>query len=215
MITLLAGMTAGGMHVFAGPDHLAALTPIAVKSRSDAGRTGASWGLGHGLGVVIIGALGLTLRSFIEVEAWAGWAEWSVGFMLLGIGAWSAFRARGVTTHVHTHDHGAGEHEHVHTHASSRLGHNHAALGVGMLHGMAGSGHLFGVLPALGLPTGLAVVYLGSYLVAAVVAMGVFAFGLGALLGRGGPIWVQRAMVASGVIAIAIGVLWIYLSWPS
>lgn len=200
------------MHVFAGPDHLAALTPIAVKSPSDAGRTGANWGFGHGLGVVLIGGLGLALRSLIEVEAWVAWAEWSVGFMLLGIGAWSIFRARSVGAHANAH--GTGEREHLHTHASTRLSHSHAALGVGMLHGMAGSGHLFGTLPALALPTGLAIVYLGAYLVAAVVAMGAFAFALGALLRRGEPIWAQRAMAASGFIAIAVGALWINLAWP-
>ena len=82
------------------------------------------------------------------------------------------------------------------------------------MHGIAGSGHLFGVIPALALPTGAAVVYLVSYLVAAVVAMGAFAWGLGAVAARGGPGWVQGIMYASGVLAIAVGVYWIVGSSP-
>ena len=55
MIAILAGLAAGGLHVFAGVDHLAALAPLAVEAPSKAGRTGGFWGLGHGLGVVIVG----------------------------------------------------------------------------------------------------------------------------------------------------------------
>ena len=215
MLSLITGLAAGGLHVFAGPDHLAALTPIAVKAPAQAGRTGANWGLGHGLGVIIIGGLGLMLRSLVDFDVWSAWAEFAVGFMLLAVGAWSILRAPTVQAHVHSHDHGHDQHEHTHTHAAKRLDHNHAAFGIGFLHGLAGSGHLFGVLPALALPTGLAVVYLGSYLVAAILGMGGFAYLLGHLLRRGGPTWVQRIMIMSGGVAIGIGVFWIVRSWPS
>ncbi len=201
--------------MFAGPDHLAALTPIAVRDPAQAGRTGANWGLGHGVGVVFIGVLGLMLRSLVDFATWASWAEFLVGFMLLGVGLWAIVRARRFDTHVHTHDHDGGEHEHPHAHITTGLNHSHAAFGVGLLHGMAGSGHVFGVLPALALPTGLALVYLGSYLVAAVLAMGGFAYSLGFLVRRAGPAWVRRIMYGSGVGAIVIGAIWIISSWPA
>ena len=215
MISLITGLAAGGLHVFAGPDHLAGLTPIAVRDPARAGRTGANWGFGHGLGVVAVGAIGLMLRSLIDFDVWSAWAEFLVGFMLIGVGAWSVIRAPTVQMHVHSHDHGQGVHQHAHAHPAKRLNHSHAALGVGFLHGMAGSGHLFGVLPALALPTGLAVVYLGSYLVAAVVAMGGFAYLLGVLLRKGGQEWMRRIMVVSGSLAIVVGVFWIIGSWPA
>lgn len=79
---------------------------------------------------------------------------------------------------------------------------------------MAGSGHLFGVIPALALPTGQAVVYLVSYLIAAVLAMGGFAYGLGALAKKGGALWVRRLMYGSGLLAIGVGVVWIVNSTP-
>jgi hypothetical protein len=89
MIPILTGLAAGGLHVFAGVDHLAALAPIAVEDPPKAGRTGAAWGFGHGLGVVVVGGLGLLLRGFVDVDAWSSWAEILVGFLLIGVGIWA------------------------------------------------------------------------------------------------------------------------------
>ena len=82
------------------------------------------------------------------------------------------------------------------------------------MHGMAGSGHLFGVVPALALPTAQAIAYLTAYLVAAVVAMGGFAYGLGVFAKRSGAEWITRLMYSSGVLAILVGVFWIFGSRP-
>ncbi len=51
-----AGLVAGFVHVLSGPDHLAAIAPYAVDSRSRAWRTGVRWGLGHTAGVLCVGA---------------------------------------------------------------------------------------------------------------------------------------------------------------
>jgi hypothetical protein len=214
MIPLVTGFAAGGLHVFAGPDHLAALAPIAMESTAKAGRIGAYWGFGHGVGVVIVGGVALVLRSLVDIGAWSQWAELVVGFLLLGVGAWAVWKASRVEIHVHEHDHDAEVHEHVHAHDHGGHGHHHAAMGIGLLHGMAGSGHLFGVLPALALGTGQAVVYLAAYLVAAVLAMGGFAYVLGRMARLGGPMLVKRLMYGSGTVALVVGVFWIVGSWP-
>lgn len=80
---------------------------------------------------------------------------------------------------------------------------------------MAGTGYLFGVLPALALPFTQAVIYLVAFLVASVVGMSMFAYGLGALARRTSSEWVTRLMYGSGVLALAVGVLWVINSWPS
>jgi hypothetical protein len=214
MIPILTGLAAGGLHVFSGVDHLAALAPIAVEDPSSAGRTGAYWGFGHGLGVVIVGAIGLALRSFVDVDAWSGWAEFFVGFLLVGVGVWALARASRLEIHGHPHEHDSEAHQHIHSHDPGGRKHLHAAFGVGIFHGMAGSGHLFGVLPALALPTGEAAVYLISYLVAAVVAMSGFAYVLGYFADKGGPVWVRRLMYGSGSLAIIVGIIWIAVAWP-
>jgi hypothetical protein len=214
MIPILTGFAAGGLHVFSGVDHLAALAPAAVENPSNATRTGMYWGFGHGIGVLIIGGIGLALRGFVDLEAWSGWAEFLVGFLLVGIGVWAIVRSRTVDIHGHQHKHDEAAHEHLHAHSPGDQSHHHAALGVGIFHGMAGGGHLFGVLPALALPTNQAIMYLLAYLVASVLAMGVFAYGVGVLAARSGTVWVKRLMLGSGVLAILVGLVWIVVSWP-
>ena len=214
MIPILTGFAAGGLHVFSGVDHLAALAPAAVENPSNATRTGMYWGFGHGVGVLIIGGIGLILRGFVDLEAWSGWAEFLVGFLLLGIGIWAIVRSRTVDIHGHEHTHDDTAHEHLHAHDPGSQSHHHAALGVGIFHGMAGGGHLFGVLPALALPTSQAIMYLLAYLVASVLAMGAFAYGVGMLAARSGTVWVKRLMLGSGVLAVMVGLVWIVVSWP-
>ncbi len=214
MVPILTGFAAGGLHVFSGVDHLAALAPAAVENPDAAARTGTFWGLGHGIGVVIVGGVGLVLRGFVDIEAWSSWAEFLVGFLLVGIGIWAIVRSRTVEIHGHSHEHDATSHEHLHAHSPGDTSHHHAALGVGIFHGMAGGGHLFGVLPALALPTTQAVMYLFAYLVASVAAMGGFAFGVGKLAARSGTAWIKRLMFGSGVLAIIVGAVWIVASWP-
>ena len=51
LLVVTTGLIAGALHVLAGPDHLAAIAPIAIKSRAKGASVGASWGWGHGLGV--------------------------------------------------------------------------------------------------------------------------------------------------------------------
>lgn len=214
MIGILTGLAAGGLHVFSGVDHLAALAPIAVEEPSEASRVGGYWGLGHGLGVVVVGGIGLWLRSFVDVSAWSSWAEFAVGILLLGVGTWAIAKARRTEVHAHEHEHEESVHEHLHTHRPERRSHRHAALGVGIFHGVAGTGHLFGVIPALALPTSEAILYLVAYLIAAVASMAAFAGVLGAIARRGGSRMVRRLMYGSGVAAIAVGILWMANSWP-
>ena len=69
MLTILSGLAAGAAHVVTGPDHLAALAPIAVQDPGRAARLGLRWGLGHGLGVVVLGVIGMFARTWIDVGA--------------------------------------------------------------------------------------------------------------------------------------------------
>lgn len=130
----LAGVVAGVLHVLSGPDHLAAVLPFAVGGRRQALRVGATWGLGHGLGVLLLGAAAVVLRSTVDLEAVSGLAEVVVGVMLMLLGAWAIRRSRWVRVHAHAHEHDLDptqhdghthpahehEHEHGHPHAHGR-----------------------------------------------------------------------------------------------
>jgi hypothetical protein len=187
---LLAGLTAGLIHVLSGPDHLAAVAPL-TGGRGRAWRAGFLWGLGHSGGVLAVGLLALALRGALPIDALSSWSERIVGVTLIGIGLWGFMRVlRGpIHTHVHVR----------------------AAAAIGVLHGVAGSSHFLGVLPALALPSAAASFgYLAGFALGTVAAMTSFAHGLGLI---GGPDDAPRQrrwlLSASSAAAIVVGVVWI------
>jgi hypothetical protein len=78
----LAGLTAGLIHVLSGPDHLAAVAPLA-NDRARAWRTGFLWAL--------------------PLEALSSWSERLVGVALIGIGLWGFTRVIRGPIHSHVH----------------------------------------------------------------------------------------------------------------
>lgn len=218
MLTVLSGLAAGCVHVVAGPDHLAAVAPIAAENPKRAALTGFKWGLGHGLGALFIGLLAMTVRHLIDVEALSAWMEFLVGFMLIGIGVWAFLRVRRLTVHVHKHEHDGGdEHKHIHVHDDADAhdpaahSHSHAAVYVGALHGAAGTGHLLAVLPSLALPPSEAASYLVAYFIAAVLSMTLFGAVLGIIAGGQRMKW---CMYLSSTASVVIGCYWITATWP-
>src|SRR5262245_60948125 len=157
MFVILSGLLAGTLHVWSGPDHLAAIAPLAVRHPRRGWVPGARWGLGHSAGVALVGLASLWLRELLPVDLLSSWGERLVGVMLLGIGFWGLRRALKIHTHEHEHD--GEKHVHMHAHAhkvphehDGAHHHSHAAFGIGILHGLAGSSHFLGVLPALFFP---------------------------------------------------------------
>lgn len=186
----LAGLTAGLIHVLSGPDHLAAVAPLA-GGRGKAWRAGFLWGLGHSGGVLAVALAALALRGALPLDALSSWSERIVGVVLVGIGLWGFTRALRGPIHSHVHV--------------------RAAAAVGVLHGIAGSSHFLGVLPALALPSAAASFgYLAGFALGTVAGMTGFAGGLGVL---GGPDDAPRhrrwLLSASSALAIVVGLVWI------
>lgn len=180
---VLLGATAGAVHVLSGPDHIAAVAPFATKGSGL--RTGALWGLGHGVGVLVLGMLAVAFRGLITLGSVSATSEHLVGFALIGLGLWTLWEAR---SEGHAH------------------GHSHPALfGMGVLHGAAGASHLIGVLPTLALAPAQGVIYLVSFLTGACVTMA----GVGAGLGRVRALTPGRWRIVSGLVAIGVGTTWI------
>jgi len=223
MLAPIAGLIAGLHHVVTGPDHLAAVAPLAVQDRSAAWRGGLNWALGHAGGAGIIAVIAIALRDIapFQAEALSGWSERLVGLVLIGIGLWGLRRAASRRIHAHVHQHDGHTHVHVHVHASqdahdpvtvSSHRHGHAALAVGTLHGLAGGSHLFGVLPALALSTTDAVLYLAGYGFGTVLAMVSFTTLIGLASRQAhqrSVVWLRGLMTASSTAAILIGIYWI------
>jgi len=227
---ILSGLAAGGLHVFSGPDHLAAIAPLSVGRRSGTWRIGARWGLGHAGGVLFVGVASLLVREIIPLDAVSSWGERLVGLMLVGIGLWGLRKAFSTRIHVHEHAHDGEKHVHMHLHAHPHLPghhhegetdtphtHTHAAFAVGTLHGIAGSSHLLGILPALAFPTRIqALTYLCSYGLGTIGAMSFFSTAIAFLTSRSplASVTAGRWMMAScSAFAVGLGAYWLGTSW--
>jgi hypothetical protein len=220
MLILVTGALAGLFHVLSGPDHLAAIAPLAVDGRRRGWIAGWTWGVGHASGVVVVALLGVLLReSLPPLELLSAWSERVVGAALVGIGLWALSRCLRVGRAWHQH--GQTLHDHVHVQAGPvwirRLGHAHASFLMGVLHGVAGSSHFFGVLPALALPTtGAAVLYISAFGVGTVAAMTLFAAAVGSTVVRGlhGPRAHRTMMTAAALLAMVVGGVWLTAPLP-
>jgi hypothetical protein len=212
MLTILSGALAGAVHVLSGPDHLAAVAPLAVAGRRRGWFAGCTWGVGHTAGVVTVAVLAVLLRDVLPpVEIISEWSERLVGGALIALGFWALRAALRIASAPHTH--GRTAHDHVHVQAgpawTRRIGHAHASFLMGVLHGLAGSSHFLGVLPALALPTpGAALAYIAAFGAASILAMTAFGATLGA---APGPRTHRAFMFASAAMAFAVGAAWLVI----
>jgi ABC-type nickel/cobalt efflux system permease component RcnA len=228
MIQLLTGIIASAVHVVTGPDHLAAVTPLAIESRRRSWSVGLFWGAGHVAGMLLIGGLFILFREFIPIEAISAYSEQIVGIVLVGIGVWAILKAvrNKVPSHKHPHYHAEPkphvhihshphehEYEHGHTHPKVVRQNNITALGVGTLHGFAGVSHLVLMLPTLALPSVTeSVLYLTGFAAGTIAAMVLYAAILGFVGQRSSSMKSPKAFLIvrliGGIVAIGVGVFW-------
>ncbi len=230
MITLFTGLIASMAHVVTGPDHLAAVTPLAIDSRGKSWFVGLSWGFGHTIGMLLIGLLFILFRELIPVEKLSRHSDVIVGFLLIGVGSWALIRiyirhhhghhphAHFHTKpflyahfHSHSHDELAGhEHEHDHSVRQNVL----TALFIGIVHGFSGFSHLIALLPSLALPSVMdSVIYISAFAAGTIITMILFAFILGFVafqsLIRRKQDFLRWFTIAGGCSAVLIGIVWI------
>jgi len=230
MLTLLTGFIASVAHVVTGPDHLAAVTPLAIDSRKKSWTIGLSWGIGHTVGMILIGLLFILFKEFLPVEAISRHSDTVIGLLLIGIGIWAIVRTYRRHRHgnrPHTHFHTQPflyAHIHKHTHQDDQ-GHDHVharkvrqnaftALFIGTIHGFAGFSHLFALLPSLALPTVWdSVIYLAAFAAGTICTMILFAFILGLVAFRSvvkdRQVFLKWFTLTGGFLAIAVGILWL------
>ena len=229
----LFGLAASIFHVLSGPDHLAAVGPIALDNKLKSWLVGLSWGLGHITGMLIIGALFIFFKDYIPVEQISAHSEKIVGIMLLAIGVWAFYRlwsSHHKLLHSHQHMHidengNAVIHQHEHSHEKSKRHiHYHkkikkqtyiAVTGIGIIHGLAGVSHFLGILPTLAFKTKFqSIMYLTGFSLGTIIAMVVFSVILGliakfaaenkkAVISN----WIN---VIAGTAAIFVGIFWLF-----
>ena len=146
---LMLGFVLGLRHAL-DTDHIAAVSTVLAQRPSwrASSLVGLSWGLGHTVVLLLVGALVLVLRVPIP-EPIAMVAEFAVGVMLVVLGGLLGIKLVKEQWHMHQHDHDGTKHVHLHNHAQSP-GHGHShwwresvrPLCIGMAHGLAGSAAL-------------------------------------------------------------------------
>lgn len=230
-LPLVVGFTYTVMHVITGPDHMAAVLPMAIENKKKSWGIGLSWGFGHLVGMLLIGMLYLFLKSLMTdetLEIFSSYSELMVGVILIFIGLWAFYKLyRGNHRHQHPHKHKGEEKDivHVHPHDHTHDGHQHqhqklekqnvfASFSIGTLHGFAGIAHfiLFGQILTYG-STRESLMYLGGFAGGTLVAMTGFAFLVGMLAyssNRGHDDRLFKIIRITGAsIAIIVGIIWI------
>lgn len=193
------------------------------------------WGIGHTVGMLLIGILFFYFRNLIPVDFISGQSEKIVGIILIIIGGWVFFRlakkkrSSNKHSHIHLHQNTQGEpyaHFHVHQHTGDS-GHNHThsqkqgiltAAGIGTVHGFAGVSHLISLLPTMAFANkGEAVMYLIGFAGGTILSMILFSTVLGIMGKKASNNSNYRLYhllnIVSASVAVFVGLFWIYQSW--
>ena len=225
--TLFSAILASILHVISGPDHLAAVTPLAISSQSKGWKIGLFWGFGHLIGMLLIGVLFLLFKEVIPVEKISSYSEQLVAIILIVVGLWAFYRIfneKKKHTHPHTHSDG---HTHIHTYENNSDAHSHkkemkqnilSSLSIGFIHGLAGVAHFILLLPVLAFETKTeGIQYISGFAIGTVVAMTVYALILGNIArfskNANDPLFFKGIRFAGGLFAVVIGVYWLFLTF--
>ena len=233
---LLFGVIASIIHVVAGPDHLAAVSPLALNAKFRPWLIGMSWGIGHVAGMLLLGIVFFFFRDLIPIEYISNNSERIVGILLVVIGIWALIKVvsyrKNNHTHTHAHSHEDGSayvHSHNHLHITTEK-HNHefdvrkekqsywAAAGIGILHGFAGVSHIVSMLPTLAFANNYeAILYLVGFGAGTIIAMVLFSFLLGLLATTASKQRKDTVFIGinafAGISAIFVGILWMWNTW--
>lgn len=201
MTTAMLGFFAGTLHVFAGPDHLAAGTAFRSEQTGGAWYYGAIWALGHGAGLTIIGLAYYFLVETRVLTSVALFAERLVGVSLIWVGTWILLRRNRPWS-------GACDAAQGNPKRGGAM-----AIGFGVLHGTAGATHLLGLIPMFTLQRNSEVVmYLLAYNTGILCAMSLFCGLLGIVFhrtSRAGGDAILKFRVITSLTCLLVGSYWL------
>jgi len=206
---LVAGVLFGARHALE-PDHVTAVATL-VKDEERPGITGAAWGTGHSLPILLLGGFFLALD--IQIPSGIATAfELLVAVVLVGLGVrtLAGREAFGLALLRHAHDgddtSGGRHHRHLDM-AGRRIGllHSHEeeeSMAVGVIHGLAGSGGVVIALAAASQTTVGGTAFLLGFSLASVLAMGLAAWAWGQAIGQS-----HKLRLVAGGASVLVGLL--------
>lgn len=192
---LFTGLYIGALHILSAPDHLGALIPLGLVDKKSSLRVGVLWGLGHLIGLLVIGILLFFFKNWINLEGLSHYGFLYVGFLLIFIGLWVIYRSRKSSF--------AKDTSHKHSHLSK------ISLGVGLLHGLLGYSHIYTLAPTLSMNDMDYFAYFGGVSVGgfiAVLGISLLIYFAPEKLTQNNRLY-QKIAKISGVIAVVMGVI--------
>jgi len=186
---ILYGASSGALHAVTGPDHILSLCPQAIRARRGAFGIGLSWGVGHGVGTLLLAIPLLALSRSVEAARFAALGDRIAGAVLVLSGLyalWSVQRTR--------------------THGGTEL---RSPLSAGFVHGVTGAGSLTLILPAVvSADAGRSTLFMVAFAVGSTLAMGA----LTALIGRAGA-QLEARRVRQFQCVFALGAVMLGAAW--
>jgi ABC-type nickel/cobalt efflux system permease component RcnA len=231
-IALIAALLLGLRHA-TDPDHLTAVSTLALsedrRGARRAGALGLSWGLGHATTLVAFGLPALLLRQYLP-ETLQHLAEALIGAVIIGLAARLLIRWRRGYFHSHSHRHGGRWHAHPHAHEgtpSHIVDHDHkheeklgrsplAAYGIGLVHGLGGSAGVTLLLIGAISNQVEATIALFIFALATALSMSALSAGLGAVIAsRAMARRLESAVPVLGVLSLTFGVFYALAAIPA
>ena len=214
-----------GLRHATDPDHLTAVSTLALSDERHgarrAGTLGLAWGVGHATTLMLFGIPALLLRQLLPPAVDQA-AEALIGLVIIALAVRLLLRWRRGYFHSHPHRHGESWHTHPHAHERSHesASHKHshqeglgrsprAAYGIGLVHGMGGSAGvtllLIGAIPDRLEAAGALVLFA----LATAASMSMLSAGFGSvitsrLIGRR----LESAVPLLGLVSLAFGVFY-------
>lgn len=199
MLVFFTGIMMSVLHVLGGPDHLAAVSPLAIANNKQSLKIGFFWGIGHTLGVFILGLIFFFFRNLLPIDTISLYSEKVVGLSIILIGGWVIFKQLRISKN--------SGHKHFNPHTIIPV-----ITLIGIIHGLAGFSHIVGVLPTLSFPTNFeAILYLTGFAIGTIVTMFGYAFTIGFISKKISTKsrWHVTFCIILGCISVVIGLFWI------
>lgn len=195
------------------PDHLSAMLTLRLtRTRKSPHHLGLSWGFGHAVTMLLVGAPLIFLVAELPEQFQQG-LEFAVGMMIVILATRVILCGVAMNVHEHAHSHHTtGTHTHVHAHPDDS--HEHGIRGksgafmMGMLHGAGGSAGVVALILSRMQDHTTAYAALVVIAVFSALSMAAFSWLLYRGLDRVSPIVGRRTLaIAGGLLTLAFG-LW-------